>query len=67
MTNIKVLGDEITISGESDFLSKLIAGAKKNIKVKTPFGERTINKVKNAQGRVLRDNKHPEKVGKIER
>ena len=67
MTNIKVLKDEITISGDDSFVGKLIAGAKGNVKIKTPFGERTINKIKDSKGKVLRDTKHPEKVGKIER
>ncbi len=67
MLNLKVLKDEITISGDDSFLGKLIAGTKGNVKVKTPFGERTINKVKDSKGKVLKDKNHPEKVGKIEK
>ena len=67
MTHIKVLKDEMTMSGDDSFMSKLIAGAKGNVKIKTPFGERTINKIKDSKGKVLKDTKHPEKVGKIEK
>ena len=66
MPNIKVLKDEITISGDDSFISKLIAATKGKIRIKTQFGEREINKVKDSKGKVLKDTKHPEKVGKIE-
>lgn len=66
MPNVRVIGNEATITGDGDFIEKLIKGAKGKIKVKTPFGEREITRVKDARGKVLKDTKHPEKVGKIE-
>ena len=65
---LKVDKDEITIEeGEDSFMGKMIAGAQKRIVIKTPFGEREIHKVKDIKGRVFKDDKKPENVGKVEK
>ena len=66
MANVKITGDEAIIEGEGSFAEKVIAAAKGKIRIKTQFGEREINKIKDSKGKVLKDTKHPEKVGKIE-
>ena len=43
---MKVEKDELTIDDDDSFLSKLIAGCKGKIKIKTPFGVREIKKIK---------------------
>lgn len=67
MPKMRVIGDEATIGGDGSFVEKMIAGTKGKIMIKTPFGERVINKIKDSKGKVLKDAKHPERVGKIER
>jgi len=53
---LKVDKDEVTIEeGEDSFLGKLIAGTRGKIKVKTPFGEREIKKVKKASGKLVKE------------
>lgn len=59
---LKVIEDEVTIEeGEDSLLGKLIAGCQGKVKIKTPFGEREIHRVKNAKGKVFKDDKKPEK------
>lgn len=65
MANVKVSKDEVTV--DDSLLGKLMAGTKGRIKIKTPFGVREIHKVKDNKGRVLKDDKHPENVGKVEK
>ena len=43
---LKVDKDELTIEDDGSFLSKLIAGCKGIIRIKTPFGVREIKKIK---------------------
>lgn len=62
---VRVEKDEVTVEGS--LLGKLMAGTKGKIKIKTPFGERVIYKVKDKKGKVLKDDKHPENVGKVEK
>jgi len=57
--------DEVTV--DDSLLGKLMAGAKGRIKITTPFGVREIHKVKDKKGKILRDDKHPENVGKVEK
>ena len=65
---LKVDKDELTIEeGENTFLGKLIAGSQRNIKINNPLIRREIHKVKDSKGKVLKDDKHPENVGKIEK
>ena len=45
---IKVEKDELTIEDDNSSLSKLIAGCKGTVRIKTPFGVREINKIKKA-------------------
>ena len=61
---VNVKGDEVTV--DDSLLGKLMAGTKGHIRIKTPFGVREIHKVKDSKGKVLKDEKHPEKVGKVE-
>ena len=44
--NLKVKKDELTITDDGSFISKLIAGCKGKIRIKTPFGVRVIKKIK---------------------
>ena len=62
---VNVKGDEVTV--DDSLLGKLMAGTKGHIKIKTPFGVREIHKVKDLKGKVLKDDKHPENVGKKEK
>ena len=62
---VNVRGDEVTV--DDSLLGKLMAGTKGHIKIKTPFGVREIHKVKDLKGKVLKDDLHPEKVGKKEK
>jgi len=51
---LKVDKDELIIEeGEDSFLGKLIEGARGRIKIRTPFGEREIRKVKDKGGKVF--------------
>lgn len=43
---IKVDKDTATIDDDDSFVSKLIAGCKGTVRIKTPFGVREINKIK---------------------
>lgn len=55
---LKVIKDEVTIEeGEDSFLGKLIEGCHGKVKIKTPFGVREIHKIKNAKGKVFKDDK----------
>ena len=46
-TTIKVEKDTITVKGDKDdLLSKLIAGCKGKVTIKTPFGTREIKHIK---------------------
>lgn len=65
MANVNVKGDEVTV--DDSLLGKLMAGTKGHIRIKTPFGVREIYKVKDSKGKVLKDDKHPENVGKKEK
>jgi len=56
---LKVNNDELTIEDDGSFVSKLIAGCKGKIKIKTPFGVREIKKVKFAQ---IETPKEPQKI-----
>ena len=52
---LKVNKDEVTIlEGENSTLGKLIAGAKGNVTIKTPFGIRVIKSFKNSKGEKLK-------------
>lgn len=64
MANVKVSKDEVTV--DDSLLGKLMAGCKGHIRIKTPLGVREIHKVKDKKGKVLKDDKHPENVGKKE-
>jgi len=63
--NIRIEKDEVTVDDST--LGRLMAGCKGKIKIKTPFGERVISKVKNKKGKVFKDDNHPENVGKVEK
>ena len=65
MANVRVEKDEVTV--DDSLLGKLMAGTKGRIKIKSPFGVREIHKVKDNKGKVLKDDKHPENVGKVEK
>ncbi len=65
MANVNVSKDEVTV--DDSLLGKLMAGTKGHIRIKTPFGEREIHKVKDKKGKVLKDDKHPENVGRVEK
>jgi len=55
---LKLNKDELDIEeGEDSFLGKMLAGAKGKVKIKTPFGEREIHKIKDSKGKVLKDDK----------
>lgn len=57
--------DEMTITeGDESFIGQIIAGVQGKVKIKTPFVRREIHKVKDSKGKVLKDDKKPEKVGK---
>ena len=43
---LKVKKDKLTIEDDNSSLSKLFAGCKGKIRIRTPFGVREINKVK---------------------
>ena len=61
---LKVAGDEATIEeGDTTFLGKVIAGTRGAIKVRG----REIHKVKDSHGKVLKDDRHPENIGKVEK
>lgn len=52
---LKVVKDELTIEeGDDSLLGKLLAGTKGKIKIKTPFGEREIKKVKDHKGKRIK-------------
>jgi len=60
--------DEVTIKeGSNDFISQLMGGCRGTIRIKNPLFRREIHKVKDAKGKVLKDDNHPENVGKIEK
>ena len=65
MANVRVEKDTVTV--DDSLLGKLMAGTRGKIKIKTPFGERIIYKVKDKKGKILKDDKHPENVGKVEK
>jgi len=60
--------DEATIvEGEDSFVGQLIAGTKGKVKINHPLMRREIHKLKDSKGKVLKDDKHPENIGKIEK
>lgn len=65
MAKVRVEKDEVTV--DDSLVGKLMAGTKGRIRIHTPFGDREIHKVKNSKGKVLKDDKHPENVGKVEK
>jgi len=60
--------DEATIvEGDDSFVARLIAGTQGVVRIKHPLMRREIHKVKDSNGKVLKDDKHPENIGKIEK
>lgn len=60
--------DELTIvEGDESFIGKLIAGTQGKVKIKNPLMRREIHKVKDHTGKVLKDDAHPENIGKVEK
>lgn len=65
MANVNVSKDEVTV--DDSLAGKLMGGTKGHIRIISPFGVREIHKVKDQKGKVLKDDKHPENVGKKEK
>ncbi len=65
---LKVDKDELTIEeGDTTFLGKMFKGAKGKINLGRRSGNREIHKIKDSKGKVYRDDKHPQNVGKVEK
>ena len=65
---LKVSKDELTIEeGENTLLGKAIAGCQGTVRLNTGRVHREIHKVKNKEGKVLKDDKHPENIGRVEK
>ena len=47
--------NEATIEGDDSLVSKLVAGCKGKITIKTPFGEREIKNVKDDKGKTIKE------------
>lgn len=61
---LRIEKDELTIEEEDNTLvSKLFKGVKANVTIRG----RQINKIKDSTGKVLKDNLHPENIGKVEK
>jgi len=64
MPTFHVEGETVTVDEEDNSLvTALVKGAKNKLTIRG----RRIHKIKNSKGKVLRDDKHPENVGKTEK
>ncbi|KKM81960.1 hypothetical protein LCGC14_1324540 [marine sediment metagenome] len=58
MLKLKFKEDTVTIlEGEDTTEGKMLTGVKGSIRLKTPFGDREINRVKNKKGKILKNNR----------
>ena len=60
--------DELTIDEEdTNLANQLLRGVRGKVRINTPFVRREITKIKDSKGKVLKDDKHPENIGKVEK